>query len=136
MELAFWRTGRLYGMGAVVLGLLAAAWGATDQSPGPRGTCRVEKVLDGDTIVCEGGLTVRYAGIDTPEVFQTFAERARQTNRAWVLGRTVEYAATAGSSPSSTGRTGDRRRWASAYSPRAWPGCTTTRPSAGTGTAC
>ncbi len=91
MELAFWRTGRLYGMGAVVLGLLAAACGATDRSPGPRGTCRVEKVLDGDTIVCEGGLTVRYAGIDTPEVFQTFAERARQTNRAWVLGRTVEY---------------------------------------------
>lgn len=76
---------------ACVLGLLVVACAAADRSPGTRGTCRVEKVLDGDTIVCAVGHTIRYAGIDTPEIFQAFADRARQTNRAWVLGRTVEY---------------------------------------------
>lgn len=71
--------------------LLATACEAADRSSRGRGACRVEKVLDGDTVVCADGRTVRYAGIDTPEVFQAFADRARQTNRTWVLGQTVEY---------------------------------------------
>ncbi|MDW7985358.1 MAG: thermonuclease family protein [Acidobacteriota bacterium] len=75
----------------IVLTLLAVACAAADRSVPGRKTCRVEKVLDGDTIVCAGGQTIRYAGIDTPEVFQAFAERARQTNRTWVLRQTVEY---------------------------------------------
>ena len=51
--------------------------------------CTVAKVLDGDSIVCTDGTTVRYAGIDTPEAFQAYAERARAVNRRWVYRRTV-----------------------------------------------
>ena len=53
---------------------------------------RVIKVLDGDTIVVAGIGTVRYLGIDTPELHhprkpvQRFAARARRANRQLVEG--------------------------------------------------
>ena len=56
---------------------------------------RVVRVVDGDTIVVEGVGTVRYIGIDTPELHhprkpvERFAARAAQMNRAMVAGRTV-----------------------------------------------
>jgi micrococcal nuclease len=59
------------------------------------GTGRVVSVLDGDTVVVEGVGTVRYVGIDTPELHhprkpvERFAARAAAINRRLVLGRTV-----------------------------------------------
>ncbi len=58
-------------------------------------TGRVQSVVDGDTIVVAGVGTVRYLGIDTPELHhprrpvERFAARASAANRALVQGRTV-----------------------------------------------
>ncbi len=55
----------------------------------------VVKVLDGDTVILQGGLAVRYLGIDTPEMdhetgrHDCFALEAYQRNRTLVLGRSV-----------------------------------------------
>lgn len=55
----------------------------------------VEKVIDGDTIRLEGGLVVRYIGIDTPEAVdprkpvQCFAKEASEKNRELVEGKLV-----------------------------------------------
>ena len=62
---------------------------------GPTRVGRVLHVLDGDTIVVEGVGTVRYLGIDTPELHhprkpvERFAARAAAANRALVQGREV-----------------------------------------------
>lgn len=58
-------------------------------------TGRVQQVLDGDTIVVAGVGTVRYLGIDTPELHhprrpvERFAARAAAMNRRLVAGRVV-----------------------------------------------
>jgi len=44
---------------------------------------RVTEVVDGDTIIIEGGYRVRYIGIDTPEVYpeeEAFGVEAWQAN--------------------------------------------------------
>lgn len=62
---------------------------------GPPRSGRVVRVLDGDTIVVEGIGTVRYLGIDTPELHhprkpvERFAARAAAANRALVADRDV-----------------------------------------------
>jgi len=59
---------------------------------------RVVRVLDGDTVVVQGVGTVRYIGIDTPELHhprkpvERFAARAAQMNRRMVQGRVVRLA--------------------------------------------
>lgn len=56
---------------------------------------RVERVIDGDTIVIEGGLRVRYIGIDTPETkhpeksVEYFGEEASLFNKRLVSGKEV-----------------------------------------------
>ena len=58
----------------------------------PADTVRVIEVIDGDTIVIEGGERVRYIGVDTPEVgppAQPFALEAWQANRELVEGKIV-----------------------------------------------
>jgi len=53
---------------------------------------RVIDVIDGDTIVIEGGERVRYIGIDTPESTnqqQCFGDEAAERNRELVAGRMV-----------------------------------------------
>ena len=52
-------------------------------------TARVVQVIDGDTIVIDGGERVRYIGIDTPERGEPYYEEARQSNRALVEGKVV-----------------------------------------------
>ncbi len=49
------------------------------------------RVIDGDTIVIEGGERVRYIGMDTPEMrpIEAFGEAATEANRELVEGRTV-----------------------------------------------
>lgn len=56
---------------------------------------KVTKVIDGDTIQIEGGLTVRYIGIDAPETVdprkpvQCFANEASRENSKIVSGQYV-----------------------------------------------
>jgi len=55
---------------------------------------KVDKVIDGDTIVIEGGEIVRYIGIDSPETGQSsddcFAEEAFDANSRLVEGKEVK----------------------------------------------
>ena len=63
----------------------------------PRGlaTYRVEKVLDGDTIVLSDGTKVRYIGVDSPESVhpskpvQHYGPEASKANKRLVLGKRV-----------------------------------------------
>jgi len=51
----------------------------------------VEWIIDGDTIVLEGGERIRYIGMDTPEMSseQPFAKEATELNAILVDGREV-----------------------------------------------
>jgi len=52
----------------------------------------VTRVIDGDTIIIEGGYRVRYIGIDTPEIhpeMEAFGMEAWQANRRLVEGKEV-----------------------------------------------
>lgn len=54
---------------------------------------KVIKVYDGDTIQIEGGMKVRYIGIDAAEVYPVrgcFAEEAKKENERLVLGKDVK----------------------------------------------
>ena len=56
---------------------------------------RVTQVIDGDTIIIEGGYKVRYIGIDTPEVYpklEAYGMEAWQANRKLVEGKKVRLA--------------------------------------------
>lgn len=58
----------------------------------PPATVRVIEVIDGDTIVIEGGYRVRYIGIDTPEIHpqvEAYGIEAWQANRQLVEGKRV-----------------------------------------------
>ncbi|MEA3273131.1 MAG: thermonuclease family protein [Patescibacteria group bacterium] len=59
-------------------------------------TAKVERVVDGDTIVLESGERVRYIGIDTPEMTgpkrktaECFGEEATKKNRELIEGKKV-----------------------------------------------
>ena len=59
----------------------------------PLATARVIEVIDGDTIVIEGGYRVRYIGINTPEIHpevEAFSFEAWQANRELVEGKIVQ----------------------------------------------
>jgi micrococcal nuclease len=49
----------------------------------------VTKVIDGDTIVIEGGYHVRYIGIDAPESGEFYYLEAKQVNEDLVAGKKV-----------------------------------------------
>jgi micrococcal nuclease len=58
----------------------------------PPDTALVTEVIDGDTIVIEGGYRVRYIGIDTPEIrdgLEPFGMQALEANRQLVEGKRV-----------------------------------------------
>ncbi|MCP3098234.1 thermonuclease family protein [Myxococcus sp. K15C18031901] len=79
--------------GVVGLGLLVAACGgAVEGACGPT-TGRVVEVIDGDTLVLEGGERVRYLLADAPETTgghaDCFGAEARAFNRRLVEGRGV-----------------------------------------------
>jgi len=75
------------GVIAVILALLPLL-GCTS----PPQEALVTRVIDGDTIVIEGGYRVRYIGIDTPETYpeaKAFGAEAWQANRELVEGKRV-----------------------------------------------
>jgi micrococcal nuclease len=52
----------------------------------------VTQIIDGDTIIIEGGYHVRYIGIDTPEIYpktEAFGIEAQEANRRLVEGKQV-----------------------------------------------
>lgn len=58
----------------------------------PPETARVTQVIDGDTIIIEGGYRVRYIGIDTPEIhpeLEAYGTEALEANRELVEGKEV-----------------------------------------------
>ncbi len=83
--------------GCVLVCLVGTAGGPAGCGNPPTVTSgRVQRVIDGDTIVVRGVGTVRYIGIDTPELhhpkrpIQRLARAAWQRNLALVGHRTVE----------------------------------------------
>jgi len=73
---------------AVILCLLLFLSGCS----APPDTALVIEVIDGDTIVIEGGYRVRYIGIDAPEIHpdvEAFGIEAWQANRKLVEGKEV-----------------------------------------------
>ncbi len=50
----------------------------------------VVQVIDGDTIELADGRSVRYLGIDTPEIGEPYADEATARNRELVEGKVVE----------------------------------------------
>jgi len=78
-----------------------AVWGAGAERGGFRreyangGLAQVARVIDGDTVVLQDGMHVRYRGCDTPEVYRfirdpaPLAEEATERNRELVEGAWV-----------------------------------------------
>ena len=52
-------------------------------------TYKVKKVIDGDTFLIENGLTVRLAGVDTPEKGKPGSAKARAYLRNQIEGKKV-----------------------------------------------
>ena len=74
---------------SVIIFLLLLICGCQSSPPV---TARVIEVIDGDTIVIEGGYHLRYIGIDTPEIhpeLEDFGLEAWQANRELVEGEMV-----------------------------------------------
>jgi micrococcal nuclease len=76
--------GRLAIALALALFLLALGCGRVTE-----GAALVTRVIDGDTIEIEGGSRVRYIGIDTPEMDESYYWEALQVNRDLVEGKKV-----------------------------------------------
>ena len=55
----------------------------------PSDTTTVTRVIDGDTIIVEGGYHVRYIGIDAPESGEFYYLEAKQINEGLVAGKSV-----------------------------------------------
>jgi len=51
---------------------------------------KVERIVDGDTIVLHNGTIVRYVGITSPETGEPFEKEATEANRKLVEGKTVK----------------------------------------------
>jgi micrococcal nuclease len=86
-------------LAALVLLAAAAVFGGNSLLGGGGGagasTARVQRVVDGDTIVLSGGERVRYIGVDTPESVkpgtpvQCYAKAAGRENERLIGGREV-----------------------------------------------
>lgn len=84
------RTGKLILFTILIIALLLQAFACATPLNGT--TARVIRVIDGDTIVIERNVHVRYIGMDTPEMLPepvAFAVAATQTNRSLVEGKIV-----------------------------------------------
>lgn len=77
-----------------LVALSLAACGADSPCGATEG--KVARVIDGDTIVLEGDIKIRYLLVDTPEIseqpVECYAENAKTYNEDLVLGKTVNLA--------------------------------------------
>ena len=74
-----------------LLALVALA--GCDDSPCGASEGKVERVIDGDTIVLDTGVKIRYLLVDTPEISNggdCYGSNAAQFNSDLVLGKTVQ----------------------------------------------
>lgn len=71
------------------VGLLLAFYFLSATCAKPPTTVKVIKVIDGDTIVLEGGYRVRYIGIDAPEKGEPYYSEAQDANRRLVQNKRV-----------------------------------------------
>jgi micrococcal nuclease len=55
----------------------------------PSGTTTVTRVIDGDTVIIEGGYHVRYIGVDAPESGEFYYLEAKRINEGLVVGKNV-----------------------------------------------
>jgi micrococcal nuclease len=55
----------------------------------PADTVSVVRIIDGDTIVIEGGYHVRYIGVDSPETDEFYYSEAKQMNADLIAGKKV-----------------------------------------------
>ena len=74
---------------ALLLAVLLAALPLIASAAMPSGDYFVRDVIDGDTIVLDNGVTVRYVGMDTPEINEPFYLEAKVRNVMLVQGRHV-----------------------------------------------
>ncbi|MBE9514044.1 MAG: thermonuclease family protein [Chloroflexi bacterium] len=81
---ASWSRGLFRVILALALAFIATGCGGFDEN-----AALVTRVIDGDTIEIEGGIRVRYIGIDTPETDEPYYLEAREANRNLVNGRHV-----------------------------------------------
>jgi micrococcal nuclease len=72
---------------AIVLLLAVSSLSLTCREPSD--TATVTRVIDGDTIIIEGGYHVRYIGIDAPESDEFYYLEAKQINEELVAGKNV-----------------------------------------------
>ena len=79
--------------------LLAYASGANEKGRA------VEKVIDGDTIVLQGGERIRYIGVDAPELGEPLYEEARAFQEKVLLGGPVRIEVCEGEPRDAYGRT-------------------------------
>lgn len=54
-------------------------------------TCKVFKVLDGDSLQCKDGNELRYAGIDSPEKGEPYAQESYRFHRSLVADKIIRY---------------------------------------------
>ncbi len=80
-------------MKAIALAVMLAACSEPGSDCGPSEAV-VQRIVDGDTIELETGVTIRYLMINTPETTQghddCFGQQAVQFNRDLVEGKTVQ----------------------------------------------
>lgn len=74
----------------VILLLIGIAGCSEDESAAPERKFKVERIIDGDTVVLVDGRTVRYIGINTPERGEPYYEEAKEANRRLVDGKEVK----------------------------------------------
>ena len=83
-EFGLWNRGWLIVALAIVLALLATGCSKVNET-----AVLVTRVIDGDTIEIEGGYRVRYIGIDTPEISESYYLKATEANRSLVEGKKI-----------------------------------------------
>ncbi len=78
-----------------LLATAGLAWAEADADDAEEPFRRVERVIDGDTLVLEGGERVRLIGVDTPETVhpqkpvEYFGKEASKFTRGMVEGKRV-----------------------------------------------
>jgi len=80
-----WNKGRSLIILALIFTLLAPGCSKINEN-----AVLVTRIIDGDTIEIEGGVKVRYIGIDTPEIGKPYYLEAKEANLNLVGGKRIQ----------------------------------------------